>query len=164
VRPRQRSRETKAGITFWVEPRVRRQLRVLALQTDQTLQSLLDTAIESLFREHGRPRIFPKPIIEAAPGIKGIATAALGVNLALTPILAVAQPIRPDDRLTPGAIDADATTAEVCARGYARSHRNVPPEERAAVFAAMSLHEGQTLFLGDWIAAYRRVFGEETIP
>jgi hypothetical protein len=56
---RQRSRETKAPITFWVDPIVRQQLRVLALQSDQTVQALLDAAIELLFRERGRPRIVP---------------------------------------------------------------------------------------------------------
>jgi predicted aspartyl protease len=138
--------------------------------------------------------------------------------LALLPALAFAQPIRPDNRLTPGAIDPIATAAAVCIPGYARAHR--PPishEERMAIFAeygiapvpgqleldhrvpvelggltvvanlwpepyfgnwnahqkdflenqvhalvcsgAITLHDGQAIFLGNWIAGYERLIG-----
>jgi hypothetical protein len=46
----------------------------------------------------------------------------LGLALILvTPVLALAPPIRPDDHLTPGAITADATAADVCMPGYAQA-------------------------------------------
>jgi hypothetical protein len=54
---RQRSRETRAGITFWVEPVVRQQLRYLALQCGLTVQALMEEAIEDLFQKRGRPRV-----------------------------------------------------------------------------------------------------------
>lgn len=54
---RQRSREARAGITFWVEPVVRQQLRYLALQSGLTVQALMEEAIEDLFRKRGRPRV-----------------------------------------------------------------------------------------------------------
>jgi hypothetical protein len=59
AQPRQHSRETKVATTFWVDPAVRQQLRLLALQTDQTVQALLEEAIESLFHTRCRPRIVP---------------------------------------------------------------------------------------------------------
>jgi hypothetical protein len=138
----------------------------------------------------------------------------------LLPTLAIAQPIRPDSRLTPGAVDPTATAAAVCVPGYARAHR--PPishEERMAIFGEygvvpvpgqfeldhrvlvelggltvatnlwtepyfgnwnahqkdfledqvhalvcsdrMTLRDAQQLFLGDWVAAYQRIFGSQ---
>jgi hypothetical protein len=68
-----------------------------------------------------------------------IGFAAAVATIALLPSLVLAQPIRPDDRLTPGAVDPAATAGDVCRPGYARAHRFVPPEERAAVFMAYGL-------------------------
>jgi hypothetical protein len=56
-RPRQLSRTDRVGITIWTAPETRQQLRILALQSGNSVQALLDEAIELLFRERGRPRI-----------------------------------------------------------------------------------------------------------
>jgi predicted aspartyl protease len=138
--------------------------------------------------------------------------------LALLPALAFAQPIQPDNRLTPGAVDPTATAAAACVPGYARAHRpplsheqgmaicveygiapvsgqfeldhrvpvelggltvvaNLWPEpyfgnwnahqkdfleNRAHALVcscAITLHDGQAIFLGDSIAGYERLIG-----
>jgi len=47
----------------------------------------------------------------------------------------VAAPLRPDPKLTPGAVDAGAGVATICARGYAGRARHVDAAEKARVFA-----------------------------
>jgi hypothetical protein len=52
-----RSRKVRAGITFWVEPLVRQQLRHLAVQSGSSVQALMEEALEDLFNKRGRPRV-----------------------------------------------------------------------------------------------------------
>jgi hypothetical protein len=47
----------------------------------------------------------------------------------------VARGALPDPDCTPGAIFPDATTAQICQSGYARSVRNVPDSEKQQVYA-----------------------------
>ena len=51
------SREGKVPVTGFYEPRVRRQLRIMAAEGDTTVQALLGEAISDFFAKHGKPEI-----------------------------------------------------------------------------------------------------------
>ena len=54
---RQRSRIGKRAITFYVSDEAFRQLGVLSAQTDKTIQSLMQEAVDWVFQTHGLSRI-----------------------------------------------------------------------------------------------------------
>jgi hypothetical protein len=54
---RQRSRIGKRAVTFYVSDEAFRQLGVLSAQTDKTIQSLMQEALDTLFSTHGLSRI-----------------------------------------------------------------------------------------------------------
>jgi len=51
------SRQGKRAISAFFDPAASKQLRLLALEQDSTIQQLLREAINDLFEKHGRPRI-----------------------------------------------------------------------------------------------------------
>lgn len=55
--PRQHSRMGKRAITFYVKEDAFKQVRVLSVQTDKSLQELMQEAMDWLFREYGLQRI-----------------------------------------------------------------------------------------------------------
>ncbi len=65
--------------------------------------------------------------------------AALVLSLTITSVRAADLP---DLRLTPGDALPGVTATDVCQPGWARRHRDVPAELRAAVFAAYGLPDG----------------------
>ena len=54
---RQRSRIGKRAVTFYVSDEAFRQLGVLSAQTDKTIQSLMQEAVDWVFQTHGLARI-----------------------------------------------------------------------------------------------------------
>src|SRR5215469_4458273 len=46
----------------------------------------------------------------------------------------------PDKDCTPGAVFPDATVDQICVRGYARSVRNVPYEEKKQAYEEYDIH------------------------
>jgi hypothetical protein len=54
---RQRSRVGKRAVTFYVSQDAFRQLGVLSAQTDKTIQTLMQEAVDWVFQEHGLHRI-----------------------------------------------------------------------------------------------------------
>jgi len=54
---RQRSRIGKRAVTFYVSDEAFRQLGVLSAQTDKTIQSLMQEAVDLVFQTHGLSRI-----------------------------------------------------------------------------------------------------------
>jgi len=55
--PQQASRLGKRAVTFYVSPDAFRQLGVLSAQSDRTVQSLMQEALDFLFQHHGLHRI-----------------------------------------------------------------------------------------------------------
>lgn len=57
-RPYERpSRQGKVAVTGFFDPRVRRQLKVMAAEADTTVQGLLTEALNDLFAKHGKPEV-----------------------------------------------------------------------------------------------------------
>jgi hypothetical protein len=54
---RARTRIDKAGVTVWLNSDAHRQLRQLALDTDQSMQTLLEEAVDRLFAHYRKPQI-----------------------------------------------------------------------------------------------------------
>ena len=54
---RQRSRIGKRAVTFYISDEAFRQLGVLSAQTDKTIQSLMQEAVDWVFQSHGLARI-----------------------------------------------------------------------------------------------------------
>jgi hypothetical protein len=54
---KQRSRIGKRAVTFYVNDEAFRQLGVLSAQTDKTVQSLMQEAVDWVFQTHGLSRI-----------------------------------------------------------------------------------------------------------
>ena len=54
---RQRSRVGKRAITFYVSPEAFRQVGILSVQTDRTVQDLMQEALDQLFQQHGLHRL-----------------------------------------------------------------------------------------------------------
>jgi hypothetical protein len=55
-------RAAKRQIAGWFEPEVSKALRILAIERDTSLQSLMAEALDDLFAKHGKPRIaVPRP-------------------------------------------------------------------------------------------------------
>jgi hypothetical protein len=48
-------------VAFWVDPAAGRQLRILAAEEDRTVQSLMEEALDLLFRQRGRYRLAAPP-------------------------------------------------------------------------------------------------------
>lgn len=53
----QRSRIGKRAVTFHIDETSQKQLRLLCVETDRTSQSLLEEALNDLFRKHNRSAI-----------------------------------------------------------------------------------------------------------
>jgi len=53
----QRSRLGKRAVTFHIDETAQKQLRLLCVDTDRTSQSLLEEALNDLFRKHNRSAI-----------------------------------------------------------------------------------------------------------
>lgn len=53
----QRSRLGKRAVTFHIDEAAQKQLRLLCVDTDRTSQSLLEEALNDLFRKHNRSAI-----------------------------------------------------------------------------------------------------------
>ena len=51
------SRQGKVAVTGFFDPRVRRQLKVMAAEGDTTVQALLTEALNNVFAKHGRPEV-----------------------------------------------------------------------------------------------------------
>ncbi|MBK5944812.1 ribbon-helix-helix domain-containing protein [Halorhodospira halophila] len=51
---RTRSRAQKEQITAWVTPGLRKQMKLLAVEQDRSVESLVDEAITDLLDKHGR--------------------------------------------------------------------------------------------------------------
>jgi hypothetical protein len=47
------SREGKRGVAFWLKPDAFHAVRLLSVQTDRPVQSLMEEATDLLFRAHG---------------------------------------------------------------------------------------------------------------
>jgi hypothetical protein len=60
-RGRAPSRVGRKGVAFWVDPDAGRQLRILAAEEDRTVQSLMEEALDLLFRQRGRYRLASPP-------------------------------------------------------------------------------------------------------
>lgn len=56
-RPKSGGRAGKSGIAFWVDPDAARQLRVIAAEDGRTIQSLMEEALDDLFRKKGKHRL-----------------------------------------------------------------------------------------------------------
>jgi hypothetical protein len=52
-----KSRSDQKPIMLWNDPAVRKQLKMLAAETGRTQQSLLNEALNLLFKEHNKPPI-----------------------------------------------------------------------------------------------------------
>jgi hypothetical protein len=55
------SRAGRTGISFWVDPAAHRQLRHLAIDTGQSVQALMEQALDLLLEEHGKARVASPP-------------------------------------------------------------------------------------------------------
>lgn len=51
------SRRGRRAVTFYVDPAAHQQLRVLAVETGESAQTLITGAINELFEKHGKPRL-----------------------------------------------------------------------------------------------------------
>jgi hypothetical protein len=54
---RQRSRIGKRAITFYVSQEAFKQVGILSVQTDRTVQDLMQEALDHLFQQHGLHRL-----------------------------------------------------------------------------------------------------------
>lgn len=77
------------------------------------------------------------------PEFSGLSAGALAVALLITTPALAEDPIRPDPRLTPGAV-FEVTVAEVCQRGYAKSVRHVDGKTKAQVYRAYGIQHHQS--------------------
>jgi len=57
TKQQQASRTGKRAVTFYVSPDAFRQLRVLAAQTDKTIQQIMVEALDWVFQQHDMHRI-----------------------------------------------------------------------------------------------------------
>lgn len=53
-------REGKTNVTGFFPPAVKKQLRLMAAESDTTIQALLAEALNDLFAKHGRAEIAPR--------------------------------------------------------------------------------------------------------
>ena len=51
------AREGKKGIAFWVDPAAGKQLALIGVEEDRTVQSLMEEALDLLFRSRGKHRL-----------------------------------------------------------------------------------------------------------
>ncbi len=56
VPSRPASRAGKRSVMYWLDPNAFRNLQLLSVDEDRTIQSLMEEAYDLLMRHHGRPR------------------------------------------------------------------------------------------------------------